>query len=316
MRAEAAFPGIVYSRCNPSPGISPTNGCVPGPYGNQASWYLLVDGTHELVYTGGSLWTLGGESGTTLFGIDISTGAATDYPVQTEGEGLVAGTGLPNTLFTYDRCDSPLDMNAIDVSSTPAVEASGFFASPDIENVEDIAISPDGTHFVPAGGYPYDFTEFNTSNFLPTGTVYPGNPYPSAVAMTSANGGLFAGGLNGAGNDLVVYPLDNPSDLVLSYQFPTTNGETNNDETDPRGIAFGPDGTLLFVVSDDAFGVGPEFHVFNIGDLVNPPTQAPEASITFLFPILAMGMLGVFVSVQRNRKSRQFDIDTRQEDII
>ena len=41
--------------------------------------------------------------------------------------------------------------------------------------MNDVAVSPDGTHTVPAGGYPYEFVELNTSNMQPSG-AYPANP--------------------------------------------------------------------------------------------------------------------------------------------
>ena len=40
-----------------------------------------------------------------------------------------------------------------------------------------MAVSPDGTHVVPAGGAPYEFDELNASNLGATGVVYPANPY-------------------------------------------------------------------------------------------------------------------------------------------
>jgi hypothetical protein len=42
------------------------------------------------------------------------------------------------------------------------------------------------SHLIPAGGAPYEFDEYNLSDFQPTGVVYPGYAYPDAVAMTSA----------------------------------------------------------------------------------------------------------------------------------
>jgi hypothetical protein len=158
----------------------------------------------DLVYSAGLLWTTSGGSWPppTLESIDISTGLTTGYGVQLDGAGLVSGgAGLPDTIFSYNIGDSPLSINSIDVQSTATAEVSqdedGLDGTPVISNVNDVAISPDGSHLVPAGGSPYQFDEFNTSDLEPSGTIYPGNPYPVAVAMTSANGGLLAGGLSG-----------------------------------------------------------------------------------------------------------------------
>ena len=127
-------------------------------------------------------------------------------------------------------------------------DEDGLGNTSSISNVNDVVISPDGSQLVPAGGAPYQFDGLNTSNLENSGLVYPANPYPSAVAVTSANGGLFAGGLSGSyGPDVLVYSLDDPSDVLLSYQFPTTIDSSGNDVALARGVSFSPDGDLLFV---------------------------------------------------------------------
>ena len=84
----------------------------------------------------------------------------------------------------------------------------------------------------------YEFDELATSNLAASGVVYPANPYPTAVAMTSANGGLFAGGMNGIYNpDIVEYRLDDPSQKIATYDFGTTSATVV-----PGGLAFIPTG--------------------------------------------------------------------------
>jgi hypothetical protein len=250
----------------------------------------------NLAYSAGSLWsTTGGYwPPPTLVGINMSTGTATSYGVSLEGAGLVSGPGLADTLFSYNMGDDPLVINRIDVTSTPTVSVSededSLGGTAEIGSVGDIALSPEGSHLVPAGGAPYQFSELNTSDLLPSGTVYPASPYPTAVAMTSANGGLFAGGIEGEYNrSLVVYPLDNPSDLLMSYEFLPTGGSEANDETAPRGVSFSPDGDLLFVVSEPFdSSAGATFHVFDMPttttttttSTTTPSTTSPTTTTT------------------------------------
>ena len=90
------------------------------------------------------------------------------------------------------------------------------------------------------------------SDLTGSGVVYPANPYPTAVAITAANGGLFAGGMNGLnGNDIVEYRLENPSQRIATYDFGTSSATVA-----PKGLAFNPNGLKLFAVTTDK-----KFHV-------------------------------------------------------
>lgn len=238
-----------------------------------------LNSPYYLVYTAGYLWTTSGGfwPPPTLERIDPSTGATTSFGgVSLEGAGLFADASVPNTVFSFDPTFSPLSVNRIDVSVTPTVTASALEDNPvAISNVLDIAVSPDGQHFVPAGGAPYQFDEFNTSNLANDGLDYPANPYPTAVAMTGARSGLFAGGMNGFANpDLVVYGLDRPADQILSYQFGA------NSEVLPRGLAFSPDGTTLFAVSSTSGTSGFDFNVLALGGSSTSTTLSASPTTT------------------------------------
>jgi hypothetical protein len=226
----------------------------------------------DLVAAGGALWAM---SSGNLTRVAIADGAKTSY-------GNVAGTGLvgdpadPNMLFEFDPGSSPFGLARLDISSLPpTVGASQAETTPVIiSNVHDIAVSPDGTHVIPAGGAPYQFDELAAGNLLPTGVVYPANPYPTAVAMTSANGGLFAGGMNGLyDNDIVLYRLGDSSSEIATHDFGSTSQTLV-----PGGLAFSPDGTRLFAVT----GTSPTdtFHVMSVGALPPPSTTTTVAGAT------------------------------------
>jgi hypothetical protein len=236
---------------------------------------------YDLVYSAGTLWTTTGGfwPPPTLVGFDIATGVTTSYPqLQLQGSGLASGPGLPNTVFSYDPGFSPFAISRIDVESTPTIQASqseiGDSDTTEIDNVNDVAISPDGSELLPAGGYPYEFIGLDAANLQTVDAIYPADQGPTAIAVTSANDGLVAGGTSGAyGPDLIVYPLGNPSEQILSYEFPTTDGSSGNDQTLVRGLAFSPNGDLLFAVSGPLVAdAEPEFHVFNLPNEI-PPTS-------------------------------------------
>jgi hypothetical protein len=60
-----------------------------------------LDQPYDLVDSNGSLWTTTGGfwPPPTLAQVNISNGQVTTYPVRLQGAGLVAGSGLPNTVF-------------------------------------------------------------------------------------------------------------------------------------------------------------------------------------------------------------------------
>jgi hypothetical protein len=230
----------------------------------------------DLVAAGGALWVM---SSATLTQVAIADGATTPYgnALGPYGTGLFGDPADANTLFEFEPGITAVTIARLDISSLPpTVGASQIEDTADIiGNVNNIAVSPDGKHLVPAGGAPYQFDEMATGNLLPTGVVYPANPYPTAVAMTSANGGLFAGGMNGMyDNDIVLYRLDDSSSEIATHDFGSTSQTVV-----PGGLAFNPDGTRLFAVTGGN-GVPYTFHVMSIDAPPPPSTTTTIAGST------------------------------------
>ncbi|MDQ1522069.1 MAG: hypothetical protein QOI55_3142 [Actinomycetota bacterium] len=204
----------------------------------------------DIVYASGALWvtTIDGPARTTLVRVSIADGATTSFTnvLFPDATGLVGDPADTTQLISYTPGYSPVVIARIDLSTQPPTKVvESYVTSPvDISNVNDIAVSPDGTRLVPSGGAPYQFDELRTSDLAANGVVYPANPYPTAVEIGD---GLLVGGMNARyRRDIVLYALGDPSALLGSYDFGSTTQTVEN-----AGLALSPDGSRLFVVTGD-----------------------------------------------------------------
>lgn len=203
----------------------------------------------ELVLANGALWTTTGNTSfdICLTKVDMSTGTVTTYNSGSTnfcyyGMGIRGDPADTNMLTTWDLGQNPPDIVTFDVSTgTPAQLIKQHELN--LGNLQDIAGNPSAsTSFITASGSPYEFDEWNYSNLQQNGIVYAATNYPTAVATTSAHGGLMAGGLDASyGNALWVYGYDKPADQIFSGY--------HGAEIVPRGVAFSPDGGDVFAVS-------------------------------------------------------------------
>ena len=203
-----------------------------------------------IVKAGGYLWTTTGTCGSWTqqwVRVDPATGATTTGALGGAPLGycsrFVSDPQLPNTLLTFeDGGVSPSGVARYDISTGSPVLVTSI--SGGTSNAHQMAVSPDGSRFVVASGSPYSGVVQRVDNLAPSGTVFPANPYPTAVAMTGQRGGLIALGMNGIGGaaDLRIYALSNPSLLLAGGTF--GDGST----TLPGGLAFSPGGSKVYVV--------------------------------------------------------------------
>ena len=241
----------------------------------------------SIVKAGGYLWTTSGACGSWTqqwVRVDPATGATTTGA-------LGSGTGycsrfasdpqLPNTLLSYEEGLSPSTVARYDLSTGSAVLVTS--APSATSNAHQMAVSPDGSRFVLAGGAPYSGVVSRVDNLAPSGTVFPANPYPTAVAITGQRGGLIALGMNGIGGeaDLLVYNLADHSLVIAGGTF--GDGST----TLPGGLAFSPGGSKVYVVHASSGG-----HVMVDTELV---TQRPT-TLKLILP--TSGTVPFPVSVQ------------------
>ena len=227
----------------------------------------------ELVVAGGTLWTTTADYALVnpfcLTKVDAATGAVTTYAsvCQAAGIGIRPNPSDSTMLITWEPGVSPATVKTIDVSTGRPVQLQRF-REENQDNVEDIAGGPTGNAFITAAGSPYEFDEFRYRDLHQNGIVYPAGAYPTAVATTSAQGGLVVAGLSAAsGNAIWVYHYDDPAALVFSGY---AGGQVV-----PRGVAFRPDGTAVFAVTSVWTGTTyvVSFAVFPFAvALVNPPT--------------------------------------------
>jgi hypothetical protein len=219
-----------------------------------------------LVATGSRLWTTVSQPGMSGWGslasIDLRSGKVNTFSQTYYSPDLAVSPALPGTLFLTTDALSPGSIYRIDVSSAkPKVKASNTFM--DQENVEDLAVSPDGTRVIPASGWPYYFEELSASTLQSDGLIYPGQAYPAAVGVSPGRGGLLATALDSAfgGPNIAVYPLGTPAPIFTA----TTTNSNGQETVYGHGLALSADGSNVFAVSpSDVYGTNTWFDAFAI----------------------------------------------------
>ena len=160
--------------------------------------------------------------------------------------GLQASPAKPGLLVAGEFGISPATMRLIDVSSGNAVV--GASNSPG-ENLQDFALSTDGTHVITASGSPYEHHSYLTTDLSADGVYGSDLPYPNAVATAP---GLVAAGRNGSPT-ITVYRTDGTA--VRSYNwYSSTQGQGMSLDLPDAGLAFNSDGTVLYAITTDYLG--------------------------------------------------------------
>lgn len=208
-----------------------------------------------LAWTGNLLWVGTWPSGGwgNLASVNVSTKAVHVFPTSYYDPDLATSPGAASALFVSEDGLSPGSVYRLNVSTgTPSVSVANTFT--DQENIEGLSVSADGTRVVPAAGVwqdssgyaHYSFEELSASTLKADGVVYPGNPYPSAAAMSGSGSNLFAGALDNG------YSSPDVSAFHLGSTGATFNASTSNSNGTanilPHGLAFTPDGSHLFAL--------------------------------------------------------------------
>jgi len=207
----------------------------------------------DLVMAGGLLWTTTGpcaQRTLQLASVDPATGASHLYAPSAVSDlsycaSLVSDPVMTNLIIAWDAGIEPATLTKIDVSTGAPVFVDSKVELR-LQNLTDLAFTPDGARFITASGWPYEFDEWNLAGLDQDGVIYPGSAYPIAVAATAAGHGMMAGGLDSPyGPGLFRYSLGRPA---------ATPGVLPGSESNvlyPRGIVFGIGGTTIFAVSGD-----------------------------------------------------------------
>jgi len=217
----------------------------------------------DLALAGGRLWTTTGACAnwsTELVSVDLVTGEAKTYPPPANSNlaycaAFAGSPALPNTLVAWDRGLSPATITEIDVSTgEPVLVVSRREET--LGNLQGIAITSDGLLFITASGAPYEFDEWRISDLTQDGVIYPGMPYPIAVAV-NGDGKLACGLWLPTGWTLREYLIGRPDHYLYDGAF---GSQTNL--IFPRGLAWTPDGSRLLVVTGDQ-DIGQKTLIFN-----------------------------------------------------
>ena len=214
-----------------------------------------------LAVAGGRLWTaVGGTNAWDELASITLTGTTTVFPTPTYySADVTSSPGDPNGLYVAEDGLSPGAIYRLNVASGVPVALVKNTAT-DQGNIEQLAVSPDGTRVLPASGYPYELEELSPATLTADGVVYPGQPYPSAVAVSAGDGGLVALGLdNGYSSpDISLFPLGQTAPILTA----TTTNSSGTANVVPHGLALDAAGTVLFAVTaDDVYASSFTLHV-------------------------------------------------------
>ena len=237
-----------------------------------------------LAITGGRLWVATGGTSDwgSVIGVDPSTCAQTVLPPPEfnaiYAPDVAASPGDPDSLFVAEDGQSPGAIYRYDVSTTPAT-LTAQNPTTDQENIEELAVSPNGSAVIPAAGSPYFFEELSAATLQPDGVGYgpddAGDTYPSAVAVSAS--GLLATGLNDGYNtvpDISLYQIGTPPAL-WSVNTDNADGTAN---VFPHGLALSADGSHLFAVTRNDVTDHAFFNAFSTG--ISRPALGAPSSLT------------------------------------
>ncbi|HET7429016.1 MAG TPA: hypothetical protein VFJ66_06170 [Gaiellales bacterium] len=159
----------------------------------------------------------------------------------------------PDRLYMTEDGSSPPNLWVLDVSTaTPTVVQELRMES--WGDVDDWALTPDGSTLYVAAGAPYSLLALHTSDLSAAGT-YPTGPYPSAVDL-SPNGSHVTGGVDLGSDNVQQFPIGNAvPDLSVDTADQTT-------QFTPSGaVRYSENGSLIFAVTEDTYGTIDELHV-------------------------------------------------------
>ncbi len=183
---------------------------------------------------------------------------------------LASSPAAPGVLVTGETEDEPSQMRVLDVSS--GVPVSTAFQIDGGTFIADMAITPDGQDVVVASGSPYYQQVFKLSDLSPDGQ-YTTDSYPNSVAI--APDGTVAAGIRGwYSPDVYVFGAGGAA-AKHSWDFGPVGGADEANELAPAGLAWAPDGSRLFAVTQDLDGGTPALRV-----LTDPEKSGTQLTVS------------------------------------
>jgi hypothetical protein len=190
-----------------------------------------------------------------------------------------APNGQSDTLVAGAVGQSPDSLASYTVTPAGTATRTAYLFDPG-SNLQDMAVTPDGTDVVVASGSPYEQQVFRTGNLTPDGS-YTTSAYPSAVAI--APDGTVAAGLQEHGPDVYVFA---PAGSTPINTYSLAEG------VDARGLAWGANDQLYAVTGAPGSTGAPTLHVISSATVSTTQlTLDAPASVTVGQPITIQGVL-------------------------
>ncbi|MER5891463.1 Ig-like domain repeat protein [Streptomyces sp. NPDC001876] len=243
----------------------------------QSASYALggLDGVSTLAQAGGKLWfgyaanysgqigslDLSGPEPVVQLSQQSSQGhsgsVAPEFGSDPAAPGVLAvGVRESDVVGIYDVSDSGLTLRV---------------SKPVAGNLRELDITPDGKEVITASGSPYVHPAFSTADLSPVVT-YQSSDYPNAVDVSP--GGEVAGGtFSWYGPDVHVFSHGGPN-AVRTFEFPNTGNSSGGDTLVPRALAWAPDSSRVFAVSENSEGV------FSLRVLGDPAKSLPSITVS------------------------------------
>jgi hypothetical protein len=217
------------------------------------SFTATVGGTCDLALAGGRLWY--SNSTDSQFGHLVSVSLDSSHTQIDSGlnryQMIFATTPVhPDWLVVGESGLSSPSVVLEDVTNPASVTPIG--QTPGVDNVSDLAVTPDGSTLLLVARGDYRVSSFALPSMEPS-TVYPTDPYPNSVAVSPSGGKIAGGSYSTASTDVWIFNTGNTT--------PQAKTDFGSAETLlPRGLAFSPDGTHVYAVSSAISGA-PTFRV-------------------------------------------------------
>ncbi|WP_371330072.1 Ig-like domain repeat protein [Streptomyces sp. TP-A0356] len=238
----------------------------------ESARYPVGHGPLSVALAGGKLWFgYGAAAQGNLGSLDLSGGqpvVALDLDRSWYSAPILDAAPGSNTLVAGAVGQSPVELASYDVSSGTVTRLASTRDAG--SNLGDIKVTPDGQDVIVASGAPYYQQVFKTSDLTADGK-YPTNPYPNAVAV--APDGTVAGGTFSWYDPDVHVFKPHTTTPVRQYDFPNTGNTSGSDTLAPRGLAWAPDESRLFAVSENSQGV------YSLRVLTDPVFSRPVLTV-------------------------------------
>ena len=232
----------------------------------------------SLVIGGGKLWFSCTDSGNgCVASANLNGTGITQQSLGGIGQTTALATGGAghNLLAVGDTGGSPSTVAVYDISgATPSLVSGPTHPDGDCSGLNDLALDPSGANVLLACPFPYYVESFATSNLLPS-AEYPTaiSNFPLAAAVT-ADGKFVAGGTStatGSGNNVFVFPVGETT--------PVRVWAIGNSSIVPHALAFSPNASRLFAVTNSASGL--EFDVLDQPTVAPGPPPPPPGELPF-----------------------------------